>query len=68
MSPTLNRAFAVLGALGIAVAAPAAADEPGYYGFYGVADEYPVGTCIGPIDSVFFTTDGVVLCAVQDSN
>jgi hypothetical protein len=24
--------------------------------------------CIGPIDSVFFTTDGVVLCAVQDFN
>jgi hypothetical protein len=33
-------------ALGIALAAPAAADEPGYFGYYGLSSEYPPGTCI----------------------
>ena len=33
-------------ALGLALAAPAAADEPGYFGYYGLSSEYPPGTCI----------------------
>jgi hypothetical protein len=94
-------------AAALTIAAPATADTPGYYGYYGLAAEYPVGACIDipnnieidvdqlknlrpiscdhgardyrvvqqaateqdctrPVDDVFFTTDGVVLCVVQD--
>ena len=91
----------------VAFAAPAIADEPGYYGYYGTSDEYPVGMCIDVTNNIEIdadelknnipvpctdpardmrvvehvddaddctqtvyeaipTTDGVVLCVVQD--
>jgi hypothetical protein len=46
---TIRRAIAATVAacaLGLALAAPAAAYEPGYFGFYGLSSEYPPGTCI----------------------
>ena len=93
--------------LATALAGPALADEPGHYGYYGTADEFPVGMCINvtndisidpsqlkntipvpctdgardmrvvehvsapedctpPVYDAIRTTDGVVLCVVQD--
>lgn len=43
---------AVVAALAIASAGPALADEPGFYGFYGTAAEYPVGTCIDVTNNI----------------
>ena len=46
---TIRASIACLGAVGaleLALAAPAAAYEPGYFGFYGLSSEYPPGTCI----------------------
>ena len=46
---TMSRVIAGVGAacaVGLTVAAPAAADEPGYFGYYGHSSEYPPGTCI----------------------
>ena len=47
-------AFSLFGAVcatGLAFAGPAIADEPGFGGYFGVAAEYPPGTCIDVPDS-----------------
>jgi hypothetical protein len=46
---TIRRLSVGLGAvcaLGLSLAAPAAAYEPGYFGYYGLSSEYPPSTCI----------------------
>ena len=46
---TIRASIACLGAagaVGLALAPPAAAYEPGYFGYYGLSSEYPPGTCI----------------------
>jgi hypothetical protein len=43
---------AALSAFGVVTAAAAVADEPGYYGYYGTAAEYPVGMCIDVTNNI----------------
>jgi hypothetical protein len=43
--------FGAVCATGLAFAGPAVADEPGFGGYFGVAAEYPPGTCIDVPDS-----------------
>jgi hypothetical protein len=45
-TPQVSAGVVAACALGITLAAPAAAYEPGYFGFYGLSSEYPPGTCI----------------------
>lgn len=57
---TIRRCAAGLGAasvLGLAFTAPAAADEPGYYGYYGLSSEYPPGTCIDVPNNIEIDVD-----------
>jgi hypothetical protein len=43
---------ATLTAVAIGSAGAALADEPGFYGFYGTAAEYPVGMCIDVTNNI----------------
>jgi hypothetical protein len=44
--------FGAVCATGLAFAGPAVADEPGFGGYFGVAAEYPPGTCIDVPDNI----------------
>lgn len=45
------------GTVSTVVAGPALADDPGHYGYYGTADEYPVGMCINITTSTSIDPD-----------
>jgi hypothetical protein len=49
--------FGAVCATGLAFAGPAVADEPGFGGYFGVAAEYPPGTCIDVPDNILIDAD-----------
>ena len=48
---------AALAAFGVGSAGAALANEPGFYGFYGTAAEYPVGMCIDVTNNIEVDAD-----------
>jgi hypothetical protein len=49
--------FGAVCATGLAFAGPAVADAPGFGGYFGVAAEYPPGTCIDVPDNIVIDAD-----------
>jgi hypothetical protein len=53
----LSAAAALVCAVGLASAAPAQGDEPGFGGYFGLASEYPPGMCIDVPDTILIDID-----------